>query len=361
MSLELDDVQGWVLRGYRVPLVRHLAVRVVDPHGARRWIGQLAGTDAGNAQLQTAAAWSTKPTSMLNIAFTAAGLAALGLDDAVLHEFAPEFRDGMPRRALKLGDEGSSSPSTWLEPYRDRDTVHAIVTVHGQEVADLEAHSHLDDSVRTLITHDGAGLPDDKVVFGYRDNISQPRFRDLHPDDPHFDEQPYAPLGVALLGNYDTSFEGLRWRVPGASATTRGFGYNGSFNAFRILRQNAGAFDRYVAEAATEVLDHPAAEALLPKGAEDAFGGSRHDAMRTIVAAKLLGRWPNGNSLDTDPDTPGTPLPIDKLSRFNYRDDPDGQRCPIASHVRRANPRGATIVQRYANHTRRIIRRGMPF
>ncbi len=80
-----------------------------------------------------------------------------------------------------------------------------------------------------------------------------------------------------------------------------------------------------------------------------------------IVAAKLLGRWPNGNSLDTNPDAPGTPRPIDQLSRFDYRDDPNGQRCPIASHVRRANPRGATIVQRYANHTRRIIRRGMPY
>ncbi len=278
MSLELDDVQGWVLRGYRMPLVRHLAVRIVDPEGARRWIGELAGTDAGNTQIQTAATWSTKPTSMVNIAFTAAGLAALGLDHAVLAEFAPEFLNGMPTRATKLGDEGSSSPSTWLEPYRDPDTVHAIVTVHGNQVVDLDAYSRLDDSVRTLITHDGAGLPDDKVVFGYRDNISQPRFRELHPDDPHFDEQPYAPLGVALLGRYDTSFEGLRWRVPGGSDTTRGFGYNGSFNAFRILRQNADEFDRYVADAATEVLGHPAAEQLLPAVPKKPSAG--HGTMR---------------------------------------------------------------------------------
>ena len=33
----------------------------------------------------------------------------------------------------------------------------------------------------------------------------------------------------------------------------------------------------------------------------------------------------------------------------------------MGSHIRRCNPRGARIVQRNTNHSRRIVRRGMPY
>ena len=36
-------------------------------------------------------------------------------------------------------------------------------------------------------------------------------------------------------------------------------------------------------------------------------------------------------------------------------------RCPAGSHMRRVNPRGGTIVQRIANYTRRLVRRGMSY
>ena len=54
------------------------------------------------------------------------------------------------------------------------------------------------------------------------------------------------------------------------------------------------------------------------------------------------------------------------LSAFRYADDPEGIRCPVAAHVRRANPRdmldcelgreGSTLTNR-----RRILRRGLPY
>jgi hypothetical protein len=42
-------------------------------------------------------------------------------------------------------------------------------------------------------------------------------------------------------------------------------------------------------------------------------------------------------------------------------DDTDGVKCPIGAHIRRGNPRESQIVQRSANYTRRIVRRGMPY
>ena len=42
-------------------------------------------------------------------------------------------------------------------------------------------------------------------------------------------------------------------------------------------------------------------------------------------------------------------------------DDFDGTHCPLGAHIRRTNPRGSQIVQRSANFTRPIVRRGMPY
>lgn len=42
------------------------------------------------------------------------------------------------------------------------------------------------------------------------------------------------------------------------------------------------------------------------------------------------------------------------MSSFDYRSDPRGAKCPLGSHVRRANPR-------LEDGRHRLIRRGMPF
>jgi deferrochelatase/peroxidase EfeB len=36
-------------------------------------------------------------------------------------------------------------------------------------------------------------------------------------------------------------------------------------------------------------------------------------------------------------------------------------RCPYGAHIRRCNPRGGQIVQRVANNSRRLVRRGVPY
>jgi hypothetical protein len=45
-------------------------------------------------------------------------------------------------------------------------------------------------------------------------------------------------------------------------------------------------------------------------------------------------------------------------ANFDYVGD---SRCPYGAHIRRCNPRGGQIVQRVANNSRRLVRRGMPY
>ena len=61
-----------------------------------------------------------------------------------------------------------------------------------------------------------------------------------------------APLGTVLLG-HPTNLEGLMWRVPQPAA----LGHNGTFNAFRVLKQDVVGFEKYLDQAASDLLAHP--------------------------------------------------------------------------------------------------------
>src|SRR4051795_11351619 len=52
---DLGDIQGFVLRGYRMPMVRHFLLTVDDPAEARRVLGRLVSGDEFDApQITTA-------------------------------------------------------------------------------------------------------------------------------------------------------------------------------------------------------------------------------------------------------------------------------------------------------------------
>src|SRR5271167_4004359 len=44
-TLELGDIQGFILRGYRMPMVRHFLLGVGVPAAARRLLGRLVSGD----------------------------------------------------------------------------------------------------------------------------------------------------------------------------------------------------------------------------------------------------------------------------------------------------------------------------
>lgn len=360
IRFEAPDIQGNILRGYRFSRVRHLVLQVADAAAARRWLGATVDGGTDVPRITREAQWTIKPDAGFNIGITHGGLAALGVPPASLASFPPEFIQGMNARAIKLGDIGDSAPAHWVEPFRDPAGVHLIATIHADATDPLDA---IEAQVvaageglafARLAAFDGHNFNGDFVHFGYRDNFSQPRFVGVHDPAAHPDAQPLAQIGAMLLG-HDTDYEDVLWNVPEPPE----LGLNGAFNAFRILAQDVAGFEAYLDSAADALLADPLGDELLPPGQEGRIGAglSRRDALREVVAAKMCGRWRNGVPLMLSPDTPDPATPV-SLTDFDFV---GGTECPFGAHIRRCNPRGGTIVQRAARHTRRLVRRGIPY
>jgi deferrochelatase/peroxidase EfeB len=356
---DLADVQGNILRGYTLkPHVRYLILEVADRIAARRWLAaSISGRDHDVPQITTGNWGAARPDTCFNIGLTYEGLRALGTPRSSLEMFPNEFIEGMTARALKLGDVGSSAPETWPSPFDEPGRIHLIATIYAGDVRQLDqVQQHaLDRNALTLLgTREGYNFPGDFVHFGYRDNITQPRFEEVPDSQRHPDRQPKAPLGTVLLG-HRTNLEGLTWRVPQPAE----LGHNGTFNAFRVLKQNVAGFEKYLDQAAFYLFTHPQGGELLQHGDEEKIGKgpSRHAALREIVAANLCGRWRDGTPLALSAEAPD---PKADLTDFDYVGDGDA-RCPHGAHIRRCNPRGGQIVQRIANNSRRLVRRGVPY
>ncbi|QIG96232.1 MULTISPECIES: Dyp-type peroxidase [unclassified Bradyrhizobium] len=362
--INLADLQGNILRGYtKKPYVRYLILEVADRVAARRWLAaSTSGRSDGVPQITSGDWGASKPDTCFNIGLTYEGLRALGTPSASLEMFPNEFIEGMTARALKLGDVGPSAPETWPKPFNEPKRIHLIATIYAEkaeQLDDVQKRALADTSAVTLVgTREGCSFPDDRVHFGYRDNIMQPRFEGIHDSDRYDDGQPRAPLGTVLLG-HRTNLEGLMWRVPQPEE----LGHNGTFNAFRVLKQDVAGFEEYLDQAADELLkDTRAVGELLPPGAEAKIGQilsieglTPHGALREIVAANLCGRWRDGTPLALSADLPDPKLVKEK---FDYVGE---SRCPYGAHIRRSNPRGGQIVQRVANNSRRLVRRGVPY
>lgn len=359
-SFDPKNVQGNILRGYHYARVRHLVLEVVDAASARRWLGQSANGNGDAPPITNEEEWVIKPVSCFNLGFTYIGLKALGVPKNSLASFTTEFKAGMTDRSIKINDVGESAPENWAAPFDTPDRVHLIASIYADETQELDrVTSRVSEGLggkafAILGKHDGWNFDTDHVHFGYRDSMSQPRFIGVHDPDSYPDKQPLVPIGSMLIG-YPTEYQNIRYAVPQPDV----LGRDGAFNAFRILKQDCEAFENYLDTAADGLLHDPLGDELLPPGSEAKFGPdtSRHAALREFVAAKMCGRWRNGVPLELSPDTPNPSEPVSGTD-YDYGDD---VRCPYGAHMRRCNPRGSTIVQRAARHTRRLVRRGYPY
>jgi Dyp-type peroxidase family len=352
-DIDLDDIQGIIVRGYRKPVARHLLLRIDRAEAFKAMLGNLAVEDHASGPFVTAAAdWLPKPpagvvpTHCVNIGFTFAGLEALGLPDASLDSFPEEFKQGAVRRAAEVGDTGPSAPEHWVPSLVSRDA-HVLLSIFADSDAELESVSAelrgraAAGGGATEFDHfDGRFLPGEVAHFGYRDGISQPTIAGV-PMAGLPDPLAPAPAGEFLLG-YPSQHDGFVFPVPQPAP----LGRNGSFGAFRILCQDVHGFETF--------LERESARAGIDK---------------ELLAAKVCGRWRNGVPIMMSPDTasPDPPIPAEKLNFFDYVDaegrpelgDPLGRRCPIGSHIRRANPRSSRVAGSGLSH--RIVRRGLPY
>jgi len=99
-TLDLADIQGFILRGYRMPMVRHFLLAVNLPAEARKLLGRLVSGDEADApQITTAENWHVgfepgpgdnpaeaprrKPDYCLNLGITWPGMIALEIKQRI--------------------------------------------------------------------------------------------------------------------------------------------------------------------------------------------------------------------------------------------------------------------------------------
>ncbi len=350
-KLNATDIQGFVLRGYNLPVARYLFLHFEDAKRARTLIERLL------PGITTGQKWDGgKPAATVNIAFTFAGLEALKLPLATLVSFPVEFQQGMKARAAILGDTKKNAPQHWDEVWRGNE-VHAWLGLNATSAAALDACTAevmamlaATAGAKVVGSQDAAavvvdGKPTTKEHFGYTDGFGNPDYlgveRSTQPGQGKLTpDGTWAPLatGELLLGYADEAGELPVAPVPHILAS------NGTFMVYRKLHQNVATFRAYLTEQAARY------------GAGDA-------AAKEKLAAKFIGRWQDGTPLELSPDKPDFALTQDpnRSTDFTYGKDPDGAKCPLGAHVRRVHPRDAFGFSGRLVDRRRITRRGLPY
>ena len=361
---DITSLQGNILRGYRLGMVRQMVLEITNRAAARAFLAaSVSGSSPDVPQITTErkiAAHTAKMTTAFNLGFTFEGLRALGMAPDDLASFPTEFIQGMTRRAAKLNDFGDSAPSNWPAPYHQPERIHVIASAYAAEEAWLDqVRDQLAGAFRLLGEHDGRALPNGEVFFGYRDGLSQPRyvgFHDAAPSITHPErfEEPADPLGTMLL-NQPTRLPDLMFTVPSPAE----FGNLGTFNAFRVLKQDCFGFEDFLTRTA-ELLQRQGVDGRLVGMEQAKFVYPHKDgisSLREVIAAQLCGRWRDGTPMQLAEVRKDNP----KVKFGNDFDYGDGALCPVGAHIRRNNPRGGEIVQRIANFSRRLARRGMSY
>ncbi len=338
-QLDLPNIQGFVVRGYRLPCANYLFVRIDDAASTRALLADVL------PQVLTAERWDVKPESGVNLAFSHEGLKAIGVADT--SGFSEEFRAGMASRAAVLGDIGESAPEHWEPPFRTGEA-HVLVMISAKDPEALAARNaricariEKAGGMAVVVDQRGSALPTGREHFGYADGFSQPAIEGSRfPDHPGAGapakDGAWRPIraGEFILGYHDEEDA-----IPAAAAPDQ-LTANGSYLVYRKLRQHVGDFRRILADAARH---HPGGEEQL--------------------AAKIVGRWRDGTPVDLSPDRPDPSLVADpaRNNAFSYLDDQDGLRCPAGSHIRRANPRAGLPFEGKLVNRHRLIRRGIPY
>ncbi len=330
--LELDDIQRGVLSPRPAPYAATYILLRIDDRDTGRELMRRASAVVPSA----AATISPAGDAWISVALTFEGLKALGVRQSCLDSFVPEFQQGMAARARALGDIGESSPENWEKPLGTPD-VHVVVTALAPDAQRLEralergrnAYERLP-GIKAIWRQDCHVLPTEKEPFGFKDGISHPLVEGSGVPGSNPAEPPFK-AGEFVLGYRDET--GGFPPMPQPEV----LGRNGSYAVFRKLHQRVAAFRQYLR------------------------ANSSNAQEEELLAAKMMGRWRSGAPLALSPerDDPGLGADAARNNNFLFGDDPRGFKTPASSHIRRANPRDASVAGAVRLH--RMIRRGTAY
>lgn len=367
--------------GYLARMVLYEVLRQGAPLFVTGKVAPVLRSEADEAE--RLAQSETLDRTPITMAFSFSGLKALKLDKNTLASFPDAFREGMAARAARLGDVGRSAPENWegelglrsvhgyftgasnLERERPlsesfwkglRNDIRSFNDPTVEEGSELRAWIGLLFRLLGLqIVHIELGqdpyevskkgkvkhLSERKEHFGFRDGLSQP-FVDLGlgdtlPGGGTADRRgtwsPVAP-GEIFLDQEDETEQ--RHMLPLNEDLRDG----STYLVFRKLEQDVEGFRAFLEQ------QRPNQRLAQKK-----------------LAAQFFGRWPNGTSLVLSPHTERSTASAETewaLNDFRYAaDDPQGRKCPLGAHVRRANPRD--IGGRHDVRHHRILRRGIAY
>lgn len=382
-QIEMNDIQGLILRGYNFPYIRYVILNIKDIAGAQKFCADLAsGTGIGGLSVTNAEPWENKikPDYCLNIGFTYAGMEKLiGRDNCNVvsyyssAEVFDSFSLGAVGDATAIGDTGESAPANWWKnggwipeggPSADGSDLHIQITLFTLTPENREKYYALllgmiaetasGPSVVPVYYQDSDPVTvdgnSDYIHFGYRDSLSQPRIDGVIWDEPMvkrlmgvstIDDRPPVPADRFVISQSASDYNAHTLLT------------NGTFAAFRLLYQDEAKFN--------------------------AFINSDSSTPPELMAAKMCGRWRDGTPLVVSPDKEDKSLGEPSSKNFNFTNfdylaaspnqpgdqssDDLGLKCPYASHIRRANPRDDFNVTANNDNaqTHRIVRRASPY
>ncbi|MBB2708417.1 Dyp-type peroxidase (plasmid) [Rhizobium sophoriradicis] len=400
--LDIDDIQGHILVGFRGKYQRILGLKFAAHHvedvrqALLPWVDRVTSTaraldyrTMAKVQKAVGAAAAESQTVLLAIAVTAPGLTVFGAGDTLED---PDFLAGAGKSAVTLGDlvdQDSGIPVGWRFGDVTERTPELIIVFGGDLESAVSAESErflrdLDGRAVTVVDEWGRRIPGEKEHFGFVDGLSQPAPRGLLPDGTPFvhrtlhEADPataaYARPGRPLVwpGQYvfGYSSELADNLEPGPiSGGGRSFLKNGSLLVLRRLRQDVAGFLNGMVRLA---------EDMRAKGVQ---------VSAETVAAWCVGRWPDGSPLTLAPSKPDATIAADEYLANGFLfaldipattlgmpdgttqhfpgapGDQEGYSCPYFAHIRKVNPRDDPVDFGGSGITRQaqMIRRGIPY
>ena len=356
--LETSEIQAFITQDYKhMGSSKYYLMQVTDAANAKKFLSSIAD-EITNID-------SPKKEFKLNLGFTSEGLKNIGLDPFNIDSFSREFREGMDtdHRNRLLGDYDSSDPSNWIWGRRNPDnekidTIDIILMVFGKDETTADKYytglkTKFAAGLKEIHVLNGVPLPNDKEHFGFKDGISQPVIKGTNipalPQDEiepgefilgyknEYHIYPDSPLLKKDQGNSSLLKDDVEYKKH------KDLGRNGTYFVLRQLKEDVNGFWNSL----NERTKNP--------------DGSLNPDESTLLAAKMMGRWPSGAPLVKYPEK--DPGGSSNDNDFLYvEEDKHGLKCPFGAHIRRTNPRdhfeeSPPGVSKKLTRRHRIIRR----